>query len=367
MQKLFIIFILWLSLLLGVGYYSKTLPLNPAGKCTVSKQLPFYRFDSFWYTSIARHGYNFSTERNSSIAFFPLYPLVIRGASFLIHMREATLSFFLNVFFVLLSVWAMFRLARLDWDEETSRNVVVLWLFFPPAYFLISGYPEALFILLAILSFLSARKRYWLPAAVFASLLVLTKPYGIFILPALLVEYTEGFAWQVRKAVSSLRWLFLTLPLFAWLGFVYFNYLKFGHPFAFFEAQQTWGRTLGNPLGALVVEAQTYLFSGHLLSGRNFPYLVYLVSFFFGLWATWLSIKYVRRSYLVFSLLLLLSALLTGTLTSFGRYMLLGFPVLMGPAIFLSQKKRWFLIYLLCSAATLLFLASLFVRCYPIE
>lgn len=367
MQKLLVIFSLWLALLLGVGFFSMSLSPNPVGKCTISKQLPFYRWDSFWYTSIARHGYTFSTERNSSIAFFPLYPLVIRGAYVLTHEKEAVLSFFLNILFVALAVVFLYRLARLDWDEKTSEAIVLIWLFFPPAYFLISGYPEALFILLAILSLFFARKKSWLFAGICASLLALTKPYGILMFPALLVEYLEGFEWQFQKAIRDPRWLFLLFPLLSWSGFVLFNYLSFGRLFAFFEAQQTWGRTLGNPLVALAREANLSLTSDHIFSGQNFPYLVYLTSFCSGLVAGFLALRRTRRSYLVFSFLLLATALLTGTLTSFGRYMFLGFPILMGPAVFLVRKRWWFLSYMICSTAALLFLASLFVRCYPVE
>lgn len=367
MSKLFLIFLLWLALLLGVGYYSKGLPTNPVHACSVRNQYPFYRWDSFWYTSIARHGYSFSTEKNSSIAFFPLYPLVIHVTGSITHVHEDTVSLMLNVLFVALSVFFLYRLTALDFDDGTSRLVILVWLFFPPAYFLLSGYPEALFILLSILSLYTARKKEWLLAGIFSALLALTKPYGILMVPALFIEYAESMDWQWRSALRSVRWAPLLLPVFTFGAFVVFNAISFGHPLAFFEAQQTWGRTLHGPLAALGKEASGNLFSGNLLSGQHFPYLVYLSSLFFGIGAALLAWKSVRKSYLAFSFLLLLAALLTGTLTSFGRYMLLGFPILMGPAVFLAHRKKWILPYLILSGGLLLLLASLFVRCYPIE
>jgi hypothetical protein len=49
--------------------------------------------------------------------------------------------------------------------------------------------------------------------------------------------------------------------------------------------------------------------------------------------------------------------------------MLLGFPILIGPALFLARKKhvKLLVLYLCFSALSLAFLASLFARCYPVE
>ncbi len=39
----------------------------------------FAAWDSGWYWTIARHGYRYNAGGQSSIAFFPLYPLLMRG------------------------------------------------------------------------------------------------------------------------------------------------------------------------------------------------------------------------------------------------------------------------------------------------
>lgn len=153
MRKLLALFFLWLALLLAVGFNSENLSKNPVAKCTIKKQLPFYRWDSFWYTSIARHGYFFSQSKNSSIAFFPFYPLVVRMVWEVFTFKQDQLSLALNILFSFLALLFLYKLAKLDYDEKTSSDIALVWLFFPPAYFLLSGYPEALFVLLAVLSF----------------------------------------------------------------------------------------------------------------------------------------------------------------------------------------------------------------------
>lgn len=366
-KKIVIIFFFWLALLSAVGVASTHLPVREGARCAVRNQLPYYRWDSFWYTTIARRGYSFSTEQNSSIAFFPLYPLVIRGVHSVVGGHEEQLSLSLNVIFSFLAALALFRLAKIDYPERASRIVVTMFLFFPPAYFFLSGYPDILFVLLAILSLLSARKGEWWKAGIAAALLAITKPYGILMLPALLLEFAWMNGKDIRAFVRRYDWLPLLSPLVSFGGFVAFNAVRFGDPLAFLSAQRTWGRSLSDPVSALFSEADRSLFGGNLISGSNAPYLVYLACFVFSIAAFVWSWKRVRPSYLAFSALLLLSALLTGTLTSWGRYMLLGFPVLFGPAVRFSERRRLLGIYLLVSVALLIVTASFFVRCYPFE
>lgn len=361
------IFLIWLVLLLAVGFFSLHFSIYKEGKCDVKNQLPYYRWDSFWYTSISRHGYSFSEEKNSSIAFFPLYPMIIKAAYSVSRIHEDRISFGLNIIFSYLAVLYLYRLVKIDYSEKTSVTAASVFLFFPPAYFFLSGYPDVLFALMAILSLYFAREKKWGKAGIAAGLLAITKPYGLFMLPVLGVEYLWSNNWDIKIFLKKSNWLPLLLPLASFGGFVLFNYLKFGTSIAFLEAQQTWGRSLANPLAALISEAKHYLFSGHILNGSNFPYLIYLASFIFSAVAFTLSWRKVRKSYLLFPALLLLSALLTGTLTSWGRYMLLGFPILIGPAVYLSERKRLFLVYIAMSASTMIICASFFVRCFPFE
>jgi Gpi18-like mannosyltransferase len=361
------IFLIWLFLLSAVGLYSEHLSVYKGAKCEVKNQLPYYRWDSFWYTSIARHGYSFSEVKNSSIAFFPLYPMVIRLTHWVSHIKEDYLSLGLNMIFTFLAISYLYKLARFDYSEKESLAVVAIFLFFEPAYFFLSGYPDILFVLLAILSLYFARKGKWGGAGISAGLLAITKPYGIFILPVLAVEYLWSNAWNFKVLLRKKDWLALFLPILSFGSFIFFNYWKFQNPLAFLDTQKTWGRSLANPLAALFQEFKYYLLGGNIFTGSNFPYSIYLGCFVFSLLAFWLCWKTVRKTYLLFAFLLLLSALLTGTLTSWGRYMLLGFPIFMGPAVYLAKKKWWFYGYLVISATIMIFAASFFVRCFPFE
>jgi hypothetical protein len=148
-----------------------------------------------------------------------------------------------------------------------------------------------------------------------------------------------------------------------------FNYNKFNDALAFLHTQKSWGRSLGNPLASLYLEAKDYLTPpSHLLTGSGFPYIIYVASFFFFIWAMYVSWTRVRKSYLLFTFLVMLVAFLTGTLTSWDRYMMTSLASLIGVGVYFSEKKKYILYsYLLISFLLLVSMASLFVRCFPVE
>jgi hypothetical protein len=64
----------------------------------------------------------------------------------------------------------------------------------------------------------------------------------------------------------------------------------------------------------------------------------------------------------------MLVAFLTGTLTSWDRYMMTSLATLIGIGAYLSEKKRYILYsYLIISLLLFVSMASLFVRCFPVE
>ena len=304
----------------------------------------------------------------TSIAYFPLFPLVIKAVHGLNVIPLSDISFFLNIIFSLLATFLIYKLARIDYSERESFFITALWLLFPSSYFLITGYPDALFALLVALSLYLGRKKNWLLAGLASGLLALTKPYGFLMLPVLFFEYLIDNGWNWKIFWKKIDWLPLLLPLLSVLTFVAFNYEKFQQPFAFLIAQRTWGRAFGNPFISLLAEARdNFLTSGGILAGGHAPYLWYLFSFLFFIAALIISCKQVRKTYLLFSIMVMLTAFMSGTLTSWGRYMFLAFPVFIGPALYLSKKKYLAIIYFIVSSAALLIFASFFVRCYPFE
>jgi Gpi18-like mannosyltransferase len=370
-HKLIVLVALWLAVLFVVGTSSQNFSSFSGLRTCYSKLYsPYYRWDSSWYTQIAQKGYkSFSITENSSVAYWPLYPATI----WLGHkLHFATFQYtqtFLSIIYAIIAFLMLYKLARIDYDKRQSLIITLSVMIFPAAYFFVSGYPESLFLLLVVLSFYFARKQKWLAAGVFAGLLALTKPYGVAMAPALFFEYwiANGKDWKIF--LQKFSWTAFCLPVLSVIGFMFFNYLKFHDALAFLDTQQSWGRSLNNPFISLYLEAKNYLIPpSHLLTGWGFPYIIYAASFFFFLWALKISWSRVRKSYLIFTILVMLVAFATGTLTSWDRYMMTSLATLIGIGVYISEKKNYILYsYLAVSFILFVSMASLFVRCFPVE
>jgi hypothetical protein len=170
----------------------------------------FIRFDSGWYYQIARNGYGFvpggpsvGVGKAGKIAFFPLYPILMRWASHL--FGRAPSDVYLGGIFVAwisfaLAMVALFHLARLDLSRDGAGRAVVLTAVFPFAFFFGLVYTESLFLLLTVLSFYGFRTRRWWLGGAAGALATATRVNGILMLPAL-----AWAAWQAAPATARDR------------------------------------------------------------------------------------------------------------------------------------------------------------------
>jgi len=184
------VFLIWrLGLEVGVLLGGKFLPQK--GYLVPSV---WANFDGIHYLWIAQNGYGLYQQ-----AFFPLYPWLIRWLAGFIHnylfsgLAISHLTFFA-------SLYLLYRLLLFDFSEKFVRRVIILLLLFPTSFFFASFYSESLFFFLMIAAFYFARKGKWLVAGIFGALASATRVVGIFLLPALLVEWWEQKKIQNPKA-----------------------------------------------------------------------------------------------------------------------------------------------------------------------
>jgi Mannosyltransferase (PIG-V) len=202
------------------------------------------RWDSVWFLRIAEDGYG--AAEAAAPAFYPLYPLLVGVLGRVLLGHYVLAGVVISLAATLAAFLLLYRLALAKTGEEGAQRAVLYLAIFPFAVFLGAIYSEALFLLLALASFLMAERRRFLEAGVAAGLAWLTRPLGVALLPALAV-----FAWRdanrpqalLRLAVAPA--LFALYPLYLWW--------KLDDPFAFVRAQEIWGRELSwaGPLGGL--------------------------------------------------------------------------------------------------------------------
>jgi len=357
------IFVLWLLSLLLVGYVSLSFSsfhpeMNDSGNPV------FQRWDSNWYVSIAERGYFFNETKNSSIAFFPLYPILMKAVGFALGIRANWAGFFLNIILSFFLVNRLFKLLILDYPVRESFYIVLFFLFFPASFFLISIYTETLFILLTIISFYSARKEKWFWAGIFSALAAVTRLYGVFLMPILFIEYFLINGKNLKVFFEKRSWLFLLFPFFSFGGFLAFNYFKFGNYFAFLAAQKTWGRVPTWPWHTFLGYLNAIIY-GNLLSVDNFHFLINLLALVYILFSFLLMLKKARITYSLLPIFFILPIFFSGTFTSVYRYLLSAFPIFIGAFFIFSKSRNSALIYLTFSFIFLITLASFFVRWFP--
>jgi len=300
----------------------------------------FTRWDSKWYFSILKGGYQPSADLRtvySNLAYFPLYPYLVKSVGWLgVSLPDGLyilLGLLLSNLFFLASAALLYRLIIRSpgFDADGAQRALILLILFPVSFFFSAFYPESLFLFLTLLGFTFALEEKWAWTGICAALVVVTKPTGIIPVIALGWLYMEKKQWRLQAIRLSILW-FLLAPLALFLHF-YHLYLISGHPFAFIDAMTAWGgiqpATYWNPFQNLT-GAGLDVFKVDLVL-----MILFLVASAYSIW------KWPVKAYGVYALLMILLAVSEGLLVSMSRYLLVCFPVF----VLLGQKLRggkWF-------------------------
>ncbi len=206
------------------------------------------RWDTGFYVSIAEEGYFYEGVPLPSVAFFPLYPLMMRALAAVVG-DAVVAGILISNGALLLATMLFYRLVAEGWDEAVADRAIWYWLIFPAAFFGTAVYSESLFLLCVIGSLYSARRGYWEVAALLGMGAALTRLVGIIIAPVLLLEW--WMQWRERGEGQRPSPFALLAPLLIPLGtLAYMAYLwrAFGDPLAFVQGAAAWARQPQSPL-----------------------------------------------------------------------------------------------------------------------
>jgi hypothetical protein len=203
---------------------------------------PLARWDSVWYLRIADSGYGDSAPR---AAFFPLYPLLVRGVAIPFGGSEAALlvaAYLVSLAAFVGALVLLHKLAELELGRRLARPTLLLLAVFPAALYFGAPYSESLFLLLAVGAFYAARSGHWAWAGACAGLASATRSAGLLLLIPLAMLWWSSH----RRRAGDAAWLLLA-PLglaayAAWLGLVEGDALRF------LDVQGAWSRELAVPL-----------------------------------------------------------------------------------------------------------------------
>jgi hypothetical protein len=209
------------------------------------------RWDVEWYLSIVRDGYSFDPDEASNVAFMPGFPAVVWLVNLIVRKSQISGLLVANASFAgaLFVLWSWVReRAGLDAAERAALFLVL----YPLSFFCNTAYAESFFLLSCTLSLRDADRGEWLRAGIFASIATLTRPVGIFLLPA--------FAWAL---VSELRGIELAkaataaivLPLASLGALALYLWAALGSPFVMLQAQHI-GWNVGHEWNLPVLKAR---------------------------------------------------------------------------------------------------------------
>lgn len=212
------------------------------------------QWDCGWYVATVNEGYRTldpaAPQRSeANWAFFPLYPLTVRGVAVLTGLGPLAAGVLVSNVAMLLGVLFLVLYLRRTRARADENLLILLCLAGPYSFYFASVYSEGLFFGLASLSLLLLARGRTLPAAATAAALSATRPVGVFWVVALLwQEYRTHGRKVVARILSDPR-LLLAMAL-APLGlFLYMLYLHLhmGDALAFSHVQAAWGRATEGP------------------------------------------------------------------------------------------------------------------------
>jgi hypothetical protein len=294
------------------GYFGAKLYRHPLGLID--------SWDGVWYRRIVEHGYIFIPGRQSDVAFFPGYPLLVRaldGTGIGPRVAEPLVA---NVG-LLVALIAFYELTVRLFDAELAHRATVYAAIAPAGFVYSMGYPSSILFALVCLAVLAALDDAWLLAALCAGAAGLTRPDALAVVPPL-----AAIAWSRRRTLDSTARGFATAAVLAApVAIASFSvYLRWavGDARAWSSAEATWGRA--------------FRLTGPILAARRLPgfvehhpWLTRDVVFL----ALYLVLVLVARhigvptAWIVSSLIVLVLPIFSGTVESEARFGLLALPV----------------------------------------
>lgn len=336
------------------------------------------QWDGGWYNAIIGEGYRYEAGKESSVAFFPLYPLLVKGL--MVMTGNATITgIVMNhlLFFVALYLFVRLLKKKCVGDEATMAATWLLAVY-PGAMYFSFHYTESLYLTLVLAVFYFCEKgviKYAVPFAILASA---TRVTGAITWGIVGLYWMRECGWRpgVRDVVGDYRrialkmcerWGTTALVLLCPLGlmaYMWYLYTEFGDPLVFLKAQAGWGREQWGTVYVLIKNilavGEAVFLKGELdikMLRRAYELLFTLIALFAAV-KVWKKLGPEYALYVIVSLLLATSSAITSNI----RYVAVLFPVFIYLGMVLPAYLR--IPAYLCFAAIGAVFATMFANTY---
>ncbi len=319
------------------------------------------RWDSGFYRDIVVGGYQSVSEGKATV-FFPLYPALVWLLYKIIGHLNLSGLLVSNLMF-LVALGYLYALVHQEYKDDDIATRAVFYLAVAPSAFVFSAmYTESTFLAFLIASFYYARNSRWALAALTGAAASAARAPGIAVAVFILFEGFSQKGVRFSIAPGSIRqqfeifWKNLRMMLSTWQSnlaaigstfglwaFMLYLYKTFGDPLAFVHKQSNWGRSVtGNFLTSLFINTYNQMhFGGNLWAGEiNVNLLQDVVATLVFIPLVIAVMMKMRPSYGMYSLVALLIPLMSSSVLSMRRFILMLVPCFILLAIW--GKRPWF-------------------------
>ncbi|MBV9027838.1 MAG: hypothetical protein JO311_04425 [Candidatus Eremiobacteraeota bacterium] len=274
------------------------------------------RWDAVHYLNIATAGY-----QGTDMAFFPLYPLLIRmvGALAGNHLVAGLLISSASLFFGLLY---LYKLLEHEYDRAVARRAIFYVSIFPTAVYFTAVYTESLFFMLTVASFYYMRARLWWVAAIVGFFAALTRIEGVLLIVPFVMECFAAQRGQRRNYADYAAGLLIPAGLAVYMGYLW---VLRADPLYFSHVQIHWNRHFAPPWVSLInaFGKIAHTSSAQIVANQSLE-IAFTLLMIGVLVAGWHSL---RPSYIAYMGLSILVPMSTSNLMSMPRFALVLFPM----------------------------------------
>ena len=313
------------------------------------------QWDFGYYHEIAELGYGAYGAADGSLAFYPLFPWLMRLVAY-ITRSYLIAGLLISGIACLIAAIALRRLVRLDYASSIAMRSVWFFLIFPTAYFLHVPYSESLFITLVLTCLLAARTERWLIAGVLGALCWMTRGVGVVLVPALAAEAAHQY---YAKRHWDWRWLSIAIVPAGFAVYLLINWHIAGNAFAFLETRRvTFQQSFALPSAGISLAIRAHYPTAEEAEMMGVQQLIFVAVGFVCMVVSWIKLRPVYAVWMTGMWFLITSV---NFLQSVPRYTLTMFPIFMLFAV-LGRNRFWYAVITVWSLLFFALFAVLFAR-----
>ena len=329
----------------------------------------YVKWDALHYLRIS-HSYTYYIENGlyPTLAFFPLYPLLIKIFNIFINYRELSGLIISFISYSLACVY-IFKLVTLDYNKNIAYKTLILISISPFAFFFGTIMSESIFLLFSTLTLYHIRKHNWFLTSIFGFLSALSRIPGVLLIIPAIVELLETYKpfknFKLKNAFSLLKKLILFLIIPAgFVVYIFINKYVTGDYLYFTKIQKIiWSQTFTPPhyiLYNLIDFIKNY--------NTELSFTIFIPELCSVLFMYILLITNINKQRSMYSIWFFVYILINTSSTwplSISRYFICALPAYIFLANYLQKKKKIYYIFTLVIFSilfTLFFIAYLIGR-----